>query len=79
MQDFALNRVAALFATLPGVSAPPPFGGNQRTIVVRLVTGSHAPIWHLARGSDCGGEPFKLRLQPSGNVRTGDLALDSIH
>ena len=36
MQDFALNRVRPLFATLPGVSAPPPFGGNQRTIVVTL-------------------------------------------
>src|SRR5258706_7045415 len=36
MQDIALNRVRPLFATLPGVSAPPPFGGNQRTIVVRL-------------------------------------------
>src|SRR5215208_4748426 len=36
MQDIALNRVRPLFATLPGVSAPPPFGGNQRTIVVRV-------------------------------------------
>jgi multidrug efflux pump subunit AcrB len=36
MQDFALNRVRPLFATLPGVSAPPPFGGNQRTIVITL-------------------------------------------
>src|SRR5277367_5444529 len=36
MQDFAINRVRPLFATLPGVSAPPPFGGNQRTIVVTL-------------------------------------------
>ena len=37
MQDLALfNRVRPLFATLPGVSAPPPFGGNQRTIVVTL-------------------------------------------
>src|SRR5437868_9791301 len=36
LQDFALNRVRPLFATLPGVSAPPPFGGNQRTIVVTL-------------------------------------------
>src|SRR5262245_36608709 len=36
LQDLALNRVRPLFATLPGVSAPPPFGGNQRTIVVRL-------------------------------------------
>lgn len=36
LQDFALNRVRPLFATLPGVSAPPPLGGNQRTIVITL-------------------------------------------
>src|SRR5881396_1937832 len=36
MQNIALNQVRPLFATLPGVSAPPPFGGNQRTVVVRL-------------------------------------------
>jgi multidrug efflux pump subunit AcrB len=36
LQDYALNRVRPLFATLPGVSAPPPFGGNQRTIVIML-------------------------------------------
>src|SRR5438477_5490240 len=36
MQNIALNQVRPLFATLPGVSAPPPFGGNQRTVVVRV-------------------------------------------
>src|SRR5947199_4780097 len=36
IQDLALNRVRPVFAKLPGVSAPPPFGGNQRTIVVTL-------------------------------------------
>jgi hypothetical protein len=36
LQDFALNRVRPLFATLPGVSATPPFGASQRTIVVRV-------------------------------------------
>ena len=36
IQDLALNRVRPLFATVPGVSAPPPFGGNQRTIVVSV-------------------------------------------
>ncbi len=36
MQDVALNRVRPLLCTLPGVSAPPPFGGNARTIVVNL-------------------------------------------
>src|SRR5260221_747959 len=36
MQDAALNRVRPLFATLPGVTAPPPFGGNARSIVINL-------------------------------------------
>src|SRR5438477_3184895 len=36
LQNYALNQVRPLFATLPGVSAPPPLGGNQRTIVLTL-------------------------------------------
>src|SRR5437762_12499577 len=36
MQDAALNLVRPLFATLSGVSAPPPFGGSARSIVVNL-------------------------------------------
>jgi multidrug efflux pump subunit AcrB len=39
IQDAALNRVRPVFATLPGVSSPPPFGGNQRTIVVSVNPG----------------------------------------
>jgi multidrug efflux pump subunit AcrB len=31
LQDAALFKVRPLFATLPGVSAPPPFGSSQRT------------------------------------------------
>src|SRR5437879_4529192 len=36
IQDQALNRVRPLFATLPGVSAPPPFGGSARTVVIHV-------------------------------------------
>lgn len=36
IQDKALFRVRPMFAAIEGVSAPPPFGGSQRTIVVRL-------------------------------------------
>jgi multidrug efflux pump subunit AcrB len=36
MQDLALNRVRPAFATLPGVSSPPPFGANQRTIILNI-------------------------------------------
>src|ERR1700757_2260493 len=36
LQDMALNRVRPLFATLSGVSAPPPFGGSARSILINL-------------------------------------------
>src|SRR5437868_15015780 len=36
MQDIALNQVRPVFAVLEGVSAQPPFGGNQRTVFVNL-------------------------------------------
>src|ERR1700747_1503769 len=33
IQDLALNTIRPMFATLPGVSAPPPFGSGPRSIV----------------------------------------------
>src|ERR1700746_1972831 len=36
IQDLALNTIRPMFATLPGVSAPPPFGSGPRTIVVDI-------------------------------------------
>ncbi|HEX4129332.1 MAG TPA: efflux RND transporter permease subunit [Pirellulales bacterium] len=36
IQDLALFRVRPMFASLPGVSAPPPFGGSARTIVITV-------------------------------------------
>src|SRR5438128_712335 len=36
IQDQALFKVRPMFASILGVSAPPPFGGSQRTIVLRV-------------------------------------------
>src|ERR1043166_9591210 len=36
IQDLALNRVRPQYATLPGLTSPPPFGGSQRTVVIRV-------------------------------------------
>src|SRR5437763_13143783 len=36
IQDLALFQVRPIFSSLPGVSAPPPFGGSARSVVVRL-------------------------------------------
>ena len=48
IQDQALFKVRPMFASLPGVSAPPPFGGNQRTIVVRTQPRQAPRVQHLA-------------------------------
>src|SRR5499433_4454815 len=72
IQDLALFRVRPMFATLPGVSAPPPFGGNQRTVVIhvdpdRLRSYNMSPE-EVVRAIAAGNA-----ILPAGNVRTGDL------
>lgn len=71
IQDAALNRVRPLFATLPGVSAPPPFGGSARSIVI------HADPDRLRAYSMSPDEVVQAisstnTISPSGNVRIGD-------
>src|SRR6202034_3739393 len=72
IQDQALFKVRPMFASLPGVSAPPPFGGNQRTVVVRadpdrLKSYSISPD-ELVSALTAGNT-----ISPSGNVRIGKL------
>src|SRR5467141_2771026 len=72
MQDIALNRVRPIFATLPGVSAPPPFGGSQRTIVIR-VDPERLRQYRLSPDEVVSALNRATIVLPSGNVRTGDL------
>lgn len=71
IQDLALFRVRPMFSNLPGVSAPPPFGGSARSIVIsvdpkKLQSYSMSPdeiISALTKGNT---------LSPSGNLPLGD-------
>ena len=72
LQNIALNRVRPLFATLPGVSAPPPFGGNQRTIVVTLDPDKLKQYRHLPGAGHRGGKHSSV-VVPSGNLYDGSL------
>ncbi len=72
IQDLALNRIRPMFATLPGVSAPPPFGGNQRTIVVR-VDPTRLRSYQMSAEEVIKAIATGNTIQPAGNVRTGDL------
>jgi multidrug efflux pump subunit AcrB len=72
IQDQALNKVRPMFSSLPGVSAPPPFGGSARTVVLRtdpdaLRKYNASPdevIAALTAGNT---------VSPSGNIRVNDL------
>ena len=72
MQDFALNRVRPLFATLPGVSAPPPFGGNQRTIVVTLDP-DKLRQYRISPDEAIAAVSKASLVMPSGNMWTGKI------
>src|SRR5436189_676308 len=72
IQDQALNRVRPLFATLPGVSAPPPFGGNQRTVVINIDP-DRLRSYNLSPEDVVKTIGTGNTILPAGNVRTGKL------
>jgi len=72
LQDYAINRVRPLFATLPGVSAPPPFGGNQRTIVVTLDP-QKLQQYQISPEEAIQAVSKSSVVMPSGNMWTGKI------
>ncbi|GAC1300642.1 MAG: efflux RND transporter permease subunit [Mucilaginibacter sp.] len=74
VSDLALFKVRPMFSTLPGVSAPPPFGGNQRSVLIKADPN---------KLRDYGVSPDELVtaiakgnvILPSGNLRVGDQML----
>ncbi|MBI5686521.1 MAG: efflux RND transporter permease subunit [Verrucomicrobia bacterium] len=71
MQDAALNLVRPLFATLPGVSAPPPFGGSARTILIN-VKPDRMRAYNLSPDEIVQAMTQANTISPSGNMNLGD-------
>lgn len=71
MQDAALNSVRPLFATLPGVSAPPPFGGSARTILVN-VKPDRMRAYNFSPDEIVQAMSQANIVSPSGNMNLGD-------
>ncbi len=67
MQDAALNLVRPLFATLPGVSAPPPFGGSARSIVIN-VKPDRLRAYNMAPDEIVAAITAANIISPSGNM-----------
>lgn len=72
LQDLALFRVRPLFATLPGVSAPPPYGGSQRTIVVRIDP-DRLQAYNLSLEDVVAKVASANQITPAGNAVIGGL------
>src|SRR3982751_3259507 len=68
LQDAALNLVRPLFATLPGVSAPPPFGGSARSIVVNLKP-DRLRAYNMSPDEIVAAITAANVVSPSGNMR----------
>jgi len=71
MQDLASTKVRAMFSTIPGVSSPPPFGGNARTIVINadpnLMRSYNITPDEVVKAIASGNV-----VSPAGNVGIGD-------
>nr|WP_310587506.1 efflux RND transporter permease subunit [uncultured Dyadobacter sp.] len=74
IQDFASSRVRPMFSRIEGVSSPPPFGGNQRTIVIRVdperIRSYHMTPEEVIKSIIANNQP-----SPAGNIRMGDKTL----
>src|SRR6478672_8465346 len=71
IQDLALFKVRPMFSTLPGVSAPPPFGGSARTVVVN-VDPDRMRSYNLSPDDVIDALTSGNTISPSGVVRIGD-------
>ena len=73
IQDLALFRVRPMFSAVPGVSAPPPFGGTARTIVIK-VNPERLRAFGMSPEEVVQAVRTGNMLMPAGNVRIGDLS-----
>ncbi len=70
LQDLVQFRVRPLFATLPGVSAPDPFGASKRSIVINLKP-ERLRAYALTPDQIVAAVKAANVIVPSGNVQIG--------
>src|SRR5690554_835222 len=71
LQTLAITRIRPMFVEIPGITAPAPFGGNSRSIVVNIDT-------EALQANGLSPEEVTLAMtknslpSPAGNIRIGD-------
>ena len=68
IQDQALFKVRPMFANIPGVSSPPPFGGNQRTVVISVLP-ERLRSYNLSPDAVVDALSHGNSISPSGAIR----------
>ena len=66
--DLAITRVRPLFATVPGLSAPPPFGSNARSVLIN-VNPEKLRMYNLSAAEVVEAISKNNAITPSGNLR----------
>jgi len=70
--DLAATRIRPMFSTIPGLSAPPPFGSNARTIVFSIDP-DKLRSFNLTPDEVVDALAKFNVMAPSGNLRIGDM------
>ncbi|HVU99069.1 MAG TPA: efflux RND transporter permease subunit [Puia sp.] len=70
--DLALTRVRPLFATVPGLSAPPPFGSNARSVLIN-VNPEKLRMYNLSADEVVQSIAKNNAITPSGNLRVDSM------
>jgi multidrug efflux pump subunit AcrB len=70
--DLALTRVRPLFATVPGLSAPPPFGSNARSVLIN-VNPEKLRMYNISADEVTDAIARNNAITPSGNLRVDSI------
>jgi len=70
--DLAATRIRPMFATIPGLSAPPPFGSNARSIILS-VDPDKLRSFNLTPDEVVDALAKFNVMSPSGNLRVGSM------
>ncbi len=70
--DLALTRVRPLFATVPGLQAPPPFGSNARSVLIN-VNPEKLRMYNLSADEVVEAIARNNAITPSGNLRVDSI------
>ena len=69
--DIVTTRIRPMFATVPGLSAPPPFGANSRSVIIN-VDPQKLRSFNITPDEVVSAIAQNNIMTPSGNVRVGN-------